>query len=193
MNPQGMKRARWTAAALGMALCFFLLPLLWVEASCAASAQIIDGKVDLALERLRTVTRGGIEQYFRAKGALIVPRVLNAGLIVGGEYGVGALRIGGKTVDYYSLTSGSLGFQVGAQEKDIILLFMDEERLKKFRAGDSWRAGGAGSLIVANTGLEGSFDTINPNDYSLIVYAFGHRGLMVNVSLEGTKFTKLKK
>ena len=190
MNPRRMNGARWTVATLGMAACLTLLSLFWIEAARAASAEEIDRKVDLALDRLKDETRGGIE-FFKAKGVLIFPRVLKAGFIVGGEYGVGALRIDGKTVDYYSLASGSVGFQVGAQQRDVVIIFRDDVSLKKFRASSGWKVGGDGSLTVTMIGMEGCVDTMNMSD-SVMVYTFGHRGLMVNVSLEGAKLTKLK-
>ncbi|HEX7534519.1 MAG TPA: YSC84-related protein, partial [Syntrophales bacterium] len=127
-----------------------------------------------------------------AKGVLVIANVVQAGLIVGGEYGEGALRIDGKTVDYYNIISGSLGFQIGAQRKDIILLFIDEGALKKFRSNDNWQAGVDGTVTVVNVGAEGSVDTTKINQ-PIVGFVFGQKGLMAGATIAGSKITKLKK
>jgi lipid-binding SYLF domain-containing protein len=117
---------------------------------------------------------------------------LKAGIGVGGEYGEGALRIGGKTVDYYNTAAASIGFQLGAQKKTIILVFMQQEALKKFRASSGWKAGVDGSVALITVGVEGSIDTTKIKD-PIVGFVFGQKGLMYNLTLEGSKFTKLKK
>ena len=59
-------------------------------------------------------------------------------------------RIGGQAVDYYNLTTASFGYQIGAQRKDVVLIFMDETALKKFRNSDNWQAGVDGTVTVMN-------------------------------------------
>ena len=86
----------------------------------AASAQEIDAEVDAALAKFVRQVAGGKEFLASAKGVLVFPKVFKAGLIVGGEYGEGALRINGVTVDYYSTKAASLGLQLGAQQKTIL-------------------------------------------------------------------------
>ena len=44
---------------------------------------------------------------------LVFPNVLKAGVGVGGEYGEGALLVGGKTGAYYNIAAASIGFQLG--------------------------------------------------------------------------------
>jgi lipid-binding SYLF domain-containing protein len=103
-------------------------------AAYAATAKEIEVSVDVALERFHKDVKGATEFSKVAKGLLILPNVVKAGFLVGGEYGEGALRIGGKTVDYYNIAAGSFGLQIGAQKKDIIIAFMTDESLDKFRA-----------------------------------------------------------
>lgn len=57
------------------------------------------------------------------------PSVLTVDL-AGGEYGEGALHVGGKSIDYYSTVPGSFGLKAGAQAKAVIFLFM-EDRLRR--------------------------------------------------------------
>ena len=160
--------------------------------SFAATAKEIDVSADVALDRFEREVNGAQEFLKAAKGVLVIPNVVQAGFIVGGEYGEGALRIGGKSVDYYNLVAGSFGLQIGAQRKDIILVFMDEAALAKFRSSDNWQAGVDGSVTVVKVGAEGSLDTTKLNQ-PIVGFVFGQKGIMAGVTLEGAKFTKLKK
>lgn len=166
--------------------------LLAAPSLYAATAKEIEVSVDTALSQFSEQVKGAKEYLDAAKGILVIPRLAQAGLIVGGEYGEGALRIGGKTVDYYSLAAATLGLQAGVQEKDIILVFMDEEALKKFRSGGGWQAGVDGTVVAVDQGLEGSMDTTKMKQ-PIIGFVVGQRGLMAGASFEGSKFTKLKR
>ena len=136
--------------------------------------------------------KGGAEFLQSAKGILVLAGVVKAGFVVGGEYGEGALRIAGQTVDYYSIASGSLGFQFGAQKKDVILVFMEDQALKKFRESSGWKAGVDGSVALIDIGVGGSIDSMNVKA-PIVGFVVGQKGLMVNVTLEGSKISKLDK
>jgi lipid-binding SYLF domain-containing protein len=127
-----------------------------------------------------------------AKGVLVLPKVNKAGIGIGGEYGEGALRIGGRTVDYYSTAAASFGFQLGAQAKSIVLIFTNEEALKKFRDSEGWKVGVDGSVALVDIGVGKAVDTTNIKD-PVVGFIFGQKGLMYNLTLEGSKFTKLDK
>ncbi len=83
------------------------------ENSFGAAAEEIDASANVATRRFYEQVNGAEEFVRSAKGLLIMPGVKKAAFIIGGEYGEGALRIGGKTVDYYNIVSGSIGFQIG--------------------------------------------------------------------------------
>ena len=68
--------------------------------AAAASAAEIDREATAALNKLYRQVPGAKELAKRAKAILIFPSVVKGGLIVGGQYGDGALRKGGKTVGY---------------------------------------------------------------------------------------------
>jgi len=170
---------------------FLLLPLVAQTAS-AASAQEINIKVDAALQRFRTEVGGGSVFLENAKGVLVFPEVLKAGFVVGGEYGEGALRIGGKTADYYNTASASIGFQIGAQSKMVFLVFLDSAALTQFRGSNGWKAGVDGSVAVVEFGAGTDINSINIKD-PIVGFVMGNKGLMFNLTLEGSKFTKLKK
>lgn len=158
----------------------------------AASAKEIDIKVKAALERMEKEIGGAKEFLKAAKGVLVLPEVVKAGFVVGGEYGEGALLINQKTVDYYSIASASLGFQLGAQKKDIVIIFMEEEALKDFRSSEGWKAGVDGSVALIEIGEGLSIDTEKIKD-PIVAFVFGQKGLMYNLTLEGSKLTKLDK
>ena len=160
--------------------------------SHAATAREIDASVDAAMDRFVREVKGAKEFLNAAKGVLIIPKVIQAGLVVGGEYGEGALKIGGKTVGYYNMVSGSFGYQLGAQMKDVLLVFMDEQALKKFRNSANWQAGVDGTVALAVIGAEGSIDTTKIKQ-PIVGFVFGQKGLMAGAMIEGSKFTNLKK
>jgi len=160
--------------------------------SHAKTAKEIDAGVDASLERFHKEVKGAEEFLKSAKGVLVLPGVIKGGLVIGGEYGEGALRIDGKTVDYYSTASASYGFQLGGQKKDIILVFMKEDALNKFRESSGWKAGVDGSVALVNLGAASSLDTTKMKE-PIVGFVFGQKGLMYNLTLEGSKFTKLKK
>jgi lipid-binding SYLF domain-containing protein len=155
----------------------------------AATKKEVDASVDVALERFAKDVKGADEFLKAAKGVLVMPRVMQAGFVVGAKYGNGALRVGGKSVGYYNMTAVSGGLQIGAQESNIILCFMDEAVLKKFRASKGWQIGVDGTVALFVVGAGGSVDTTKLKE-PIVGFVFGQAGLMAGVSLEGLKFTK---
>ncbi len=158
----------------------------------AASPQEIEIKVDTALVEFRNKVRGADVFLDSAKGVLVFPSVYKAGFVLGGEYGTGALRIDGQTVDYYNTVGASFGFQIGAQSKTIVIAFMQQQALDAFRASMGWEAGVDGSIAVIQVGVGASLDSTNIRD-PIVGFVFGNKGLMFNVTLEGSKFTRLNK
>ncbi len=158
----------------------------------AASAKEIDVRVDVALERFYEEVTDGKKLIREAKGVLVFPKVFKAGFGLGGEYGEGALRVRGKTVDYYSTAAASFGFQIGVQKKSIILLFTQEKALKHFRESSGWKAGVDASVALATLGAGGAVDTAKLKE-PILAFIFGQKGLMYNLTIEGAKFTKIKR
>lgn len=128
----------------------------------------------------------------QAAGYLVFPRVIKAGLGIGGETGEGVLRVGGQTVAYYRTTSGSIGFQAGAQAKSIVIAFLTQASLDQFRKSSGWKAGIDGSIALIDVGVGKTIDTDNVRD-PVVGFVFGSKGLMYNLTFEGTRFTKLTK
>ena len=170
-----------------------LLLSAWLTSpTWAGSAREIDAGADDAIVKFEKEVKGGKSFLESSKGMLVFPRVLKGGAGFGGEYGEGALRIAGKTADYYNMFQGSFGLQLGGEIKTVYLVFLDEGALKRFRDSEGWKAGVDGSVSLVTVGAGGTIDTNNLKD-PIVAFVLGQKGLMYNLSLEGTKFTKLNK
>jgi lipid-binding SYLF domain-containing protein len=181
----------WTGLGkLAVFLAAVMLVGLAAESAWAKTAKEINASVNACLERFYKQVKGGKEMAGKAAGVLVMPGVIKAGFIVGGEYGEGALRIGGKTVSYYNLASGSIGFQIGGEAKDFVILFMTEDALKQFRASKGWEAGVDGNVALVNIGGGERVDFTKMND-PIVGFVFDVKGLMADISLKGAKFTKI--
>lgn len=169
------------------ALCSFL-----PDSGYAKTAKEIDVSVDVALEKFYKQVEGAKEFARNAKGILVLPGVIKGAFIIGGEYGEGALRVGGATVGYYNMVSGSFGLQIGGEAKDIIIMFMTQDALKSFRAGQGWEAGVDGNVALIDMGGGKGLSTYTGQD-PIVGFVFDAKGLIADISLKGAKFTKLKK
>jgi len=170
----------------------FVSSILLSGPTLAASAKEIDVAVDEALVKFEKEVKGGKDFIEHSKGLLVFPTVIKGGAGFGGEYGQGALRIDGKTVDYYSTLQGSFGLQLGGEIKTVVVAFLDEGALNRFRESEGWKAGVDGSVSLVTLGAGGAIDTNNLNE-PIVGFVLGQKGLMYNLSFEGTKFTKLDK
>lgn len=185
-------RARKFIISISWVVCLFLVANLMLPGvSQAKTAAEIDASVNAALSRFTAQIKGGDAFLRAAKAVLVFPGVVQAGIGIGGQYGQGALRIGGRTNGYYSVAAGSIGFQLGAQVKDIIICFMQMSALRNFQAKDGWQVGVDGSVVLVNLGAEGSIDTAKYNQ-PVVGFVVGQKGLMYNLSLEGSKISRLK-
>ena len=189
------KRTFLTHSALWLASSALLLSGCTTTPMTGAGSTDKHGEIDTsataALSRLSSTIPGSRELLSKARGVLIFPSVLAAGLGIGGEYGEGVLRVGGRSVDYYSTASASFGLQIGAQSKAIIFLFMTEEALDKFRNSKGWTAGVDASVAVVKAGVNGDVD-LNTATQPVNVFIMTNQGLMANLTVQGTKVTKLK-
>ncbi|WP_175946163.1 YSC84-related protein [Caballeronia sp. BCC1704] len=159
-------------------------------AGAADQRRSIDADVDSTIQRLYVSVPGSRELVGKARGILVFPSVLQAGLVVGAEYGKGALRVGGHTVGYYSTTSGSFGLQAGAQSKALIFLFMTQEALDNFRNSKGWSAGADASVALLKMGANGKIDTTTATK-PVNAIVLTNAGLMADASLQGTKISRL--
>jgi lipid-binding SYLF domain-containing protein len=167
-----------------------LLAMFIVTPVFSASKEEIDADVQASIAEFYEKSQAGKALAEKAAGMLVFPKVIKAGFGVGGEYGEGALLVKGKTVEYYSTAAASIGFQLGAQQKSQVILFMNDDVLKKFRDSDGWEAGVDGSVAIADIGAGGELSS-NTAQEPIIGFIFSNKGLMYNLTLEGSKMTKL--
>jgi lipid-binding SYLF domain-containing protein len=156
-------------------------------------AQAVPGyAVDATLQEFYGRVRGGHALVRRAAGVLVFPRIYKAGIGIGGEYGEGVLLVRGRRVAEYNSVSASIGFQLGAQARSVIILFMTDEALDRFSRTDGWKIGVDGSVALITVGAGGSIDSdriANP----VVGFIFDNKGLMYNLTLEGTKITRISR
>lgn len=175
----------------GLPLLFFIVVMLFFPVySLAASAEEININVDATLKLFKFEVPGGAEFLEKAKGILVFPSVIKAGFFIGGEYGEGALRVGGNTVGYYSTAGGSIGLQLGAQSKSVVLVFLQDKALDDFRQSKGWKVGVDGSVALIKWGTGGDINTIDIKD-PIVGFIFSNKGLMFNLTLEGSKFSPI--
>jgi lipid-binding SYLF domain-containing protein len=162
-----------------------------LEARADSGAQI-DSDVNASLSRFYREVGGARDLANRAAGVLVFPSVVKAGIGVGGEYGEGALRRHGRTEDYYNTVSASFGFQLGVQARTVIIIFMTEEALDSFRRKHGWKVGVDGSVTLVTLGVGGSIDT-NQIKSPVVGFILDQKGLMYNLTLEGSKITRIER
>ncbi|HUD25811.1 MAG TPA: YSC84-related protein [Burkholderiaceae bacterium] len=160
--------------------------------AAAASKEEIDAHVHEAIEDLYRTSRAARDLTGKSVGMLVFPTVVKAGFVFGAEYGEAALLVGGKTAAYYNIISASWGLQAGVQEKSFVMMFMTEDALKKFRESKGWKAGVDGSIALATLGAGDEIDTETLKK-PIIGFVFNNKGLMANLTLEGSKITKIEK
>jgi lipid-binding SYLF domain-containing protein len=157
-----------------------------------ARAAVLDERVARAMGELYETVPGTADLAAQAQGVLLMPDITSVGLFAGGAYGEGALMVGPSraTVDYYSLSAVSLGFQVGAQAFNQALFFMTPDALQDFRLSDGWQLGAGGTVVVDREGAAAGVTTTRINR-PIVEVVFGQRGLMAGASLEGAKYNRI--
>ena len=150
----------------------------------------IDSAIENSLKRFTEEIQGGDAYLEGARGVLVIPRMWKAGVLIGFEFGEGALIVDGIKVQYYKALTTSLGIQVGIGSKDLIILFFDDTAMDNFLYSSGWEVGVDGAVALGTIGAAGASDTITIKD-PIIGFVFGQKGLLAGVSIEGTKFTKI--
>jgi lipid-binding SYLF domain-containing protein len=187
---QEMKRFRIVPVVVALVAVLIAAPL-----ADARPAAEVNAAADRALSQFVAKVKGGQQLLNTAKGVLVFPDVIKAGAGIGAEFGEGALRVGGRTVAYYSFASASIGLQLGVQKKDIIIVFLQDGALNRFRArgpNEGWQVGVDGSVVMVNVGAAASIDSEKLNQ-PIVGFVVGQKGLMYNLTLEGSKITKINK
>jgi lipid-binding SYLF domain-containing protein len=158
----------------------------------AATAAEIDVGARATMEKLYLRVRSGYDLASRAAGILVFPQVVKAGMGIGGEYGEGVLLVRGRPTAYYNTVSASIGFQLGAQARSVVIMFMTQEALDSFRRKQGWKVGVDGSVTLVTIGAGGAIDT-NTLNRPVLGFILDAKGLMYNLTLEGSKISRIER
>lgn len=172
-----------------LAILLFI-SLLFTQFSLAKSASNLNADVDAAIQKFEREVPGGANFLPKVKGYLVFPAVIKGGFIFGAEYGEGALRVNGTTKYFYSMTSGSIGYQIGGQVYSVIIAFVSQNALDNFIRSNGWEAGVDGSIAVAEWGKGKDLTSIS-FEKPIVAFIYGQKGLMASASIKGTKFQRI--
>jgi len=156
----------------------------------AARREALNANADSALSNLFRQVNGAEQLVSSAKGVLIFPSVLEAGLVFGASSGEGLLRKDGETVSFHRTTSGSWGLQAGAQSTAVFLLFMTDDALRNFQTRDGWSVGADANVTLVSVGANAQITTETAQQ-PVIGFVLSNRGLMAGLTLNGTRVSRL--
>ncbi len=159
--------------------------------SSAATKTQIDEKVAATVTEFNSLHTGNVKLSKKAAGVLIFPKVTKGGIGIAGEYGEGVLQVGGKTVGYYSIGAASVGLTLGLANHSEVILFMNQESLDKFTASDGWSIGADTGITVVSKGANGEYDSLTEQK-PILAFGFGEKGLIGDLSLNGSKISRIK-
>lgn len=180
-------KLKTTMAVTGLTLFALIVSV----PSFARTKTEIDASANRAVARFYSFNPKDKELADKAAGMLIFGRVTKGGAGVAGEFGEGVLRINGKTVDYYSVTSASLGLTLGVAHHSEVILFMTRDSLDKFQHSEDWSVGADTSFALVSKGSAGQYDTTTLGK-PILGFIFHERGLLGDLSFEGSKVTRIK-
>jgi lipid-binding SYLF domain-containing protein len=174
-------------ASTGLAI----LALGTSAAVLAANEMQIDHRVSKTVQHFDTINSANLSLSHKAAGMLVFPRVTKGGIGIGGEYGEGALLVDGKTVGYYSVGAASVGLTLGLAKHSEIIMFMTQAALDKFTSSDGWSIGADAGITVVSGGAYGSYET-QTQQKPILGFVFAEKGLIGDLSLQGSKISKIK-
>ena len=128
----------------------------------------------------------------QSRAVLIFPNIVKAGLVFGGAYGEGELRVGGRVAGYYNSFSASWGLQAGAQSYGYAVFLMTPRALQYLDRSDGWELGVGPTVVVVNEGVAKNLSTTTLKD-DAYAFIFDQKGLMAGITLEGTKVSRIRR
>lgn len=183
-------KASWSIIA-ACCVALFVLTVSLPQIAMAATASEINRDVDIALKDLYKSTPAAKKMASIAKGILVFPDIIKGGFIIGGQYGEGALRVGGKTTGYYRTVAASYGLQAGAQKFGYALFFLSNDDLKYLKNSGGWELGVGPTIVVMDEGTARSFTTTTARS-GVYAFFFDQKGLMAGLGIQGSKITEIQ-
>ena len=166
------------------------LLILMAASAHADKKAVIDSNTENALLKLRGHSNGTDQLLDKAFGVLVFPDVVKMGFGGGGRFGEGSLLVGGETKAYYVTAGVPHSAQPDAEFKAEVILFMTEQALREFRSSQGWEVGVDGSVSLVDADIGGS---IEPADVTepVVGFIFSDKGLMKNLTMEGSRITRI--
>ena len=175
-----------------LALMVSAVTLFLISSTATAdTAAEIDRDVDNAIQKLYARSSAAKELSTIAKAVLVFPKIVKGGLIIGGQYGEGALRVESKTQGYYSTTAASYGLQAGVQSFGYAMFFMTDKALDYMKKSKGWEVGVGPSVVVVDEGMAGSLTTTTAKE-GIYVFFFDQKGLMAGLGIQGSKIKRIE-
>lgn len=174
------------------AVCALLVLATGASQVRAESAAALDADARATMDRFFATVGGARDLASKAEAVLVFPTVVKAGVGIGGEYGEGVLFVRGKGEAFYNVVSASVGFQLGVQSRSVIIMFMNQQALRSFRRTHGWKVGVDGSVAIITVGAGGSIDTARITS-PIVGFVLDPKGLMYNLTLEGSKISRIRK
>jgi lipid-binding SYLF domain-containing protein len=168
-----------------------ILAIVTSSACLASTKEEISARAERALEHFYSLNPTNKQLAHKAAGILIFPRVTKGGVGVAGEFGEGELQVAGSIVDYYSVSSASVGLTLGVGRHSEIIMFMTADALERFESSKGWSVGADTAVAVVKEGAGGQYD-VATLDKPILGFIFRQKGLIGDLSLEGSKITKIK-
>jgi lipid-binding SYLF domain-containing protein len=157
----------------------------------AATAEDLNHDGEQALQTLVRSNPAAAAIAQKARAVLIFPNIVKAGFVFGAGYGEGVLKQGSKIDGYYNSFTGSWGLQAGAQSYAYVVFLMSEKAVTYIHRTEGWEIGVGPTVVVVNEGIAKNLSTSTLKD-DAYAFIFDQQGLMVGVSIEGMKITRIK-
>ncbi len=124
------------------------------------------------------------------KGVAIFPAVTKAGLMIGGQVGEGLVLLKNPNgtwsgPSFMSLSGASIGIQIGAQSVGLVLVITNEEGLRAFTGGNSFKLGADVAIAAGPVGRDASAATDTRAKASIYSYSIS-KGLFAGMTFEGS-------
>ncbi len=171
---------------------FMLIGFVGNSVSFADTKAEVDANVTKALDQFYALNPKNKDLAGKSAGMLVFPQITKAGVGVAGEFGEGVLLVKGKTVGYYNIGSGSVGLTLGIAERSEIVMFMTQGSLDKFKKSNGWSISADAGFALVSSGASGTYDSQTIKK-PILGFVFGEKGLIGDLSLEGSKITKIEK
>lgn len=185
-------RTRVNRPLIITSILLMLICLLWAPMGVTQSKAAIDDNVTAAVAAFDLLDSRHPALLAQAAGVLIFPQVVKGGMALANEFGEGVLQIHGRTVDYYSIASISVGLTAGMESHSTIVLFTTQDALNRFIHSQGWSVGAENSIAILSKGASGDYDS-DTLKKPILGFVYAEQGLMADASIEGAKITRLKK